>query len=153
MFCNFLERWAYFGVTRRLTRLQNMYNVLKYRITWWNYDTVSIFGNWNASGNYVNLIICSAETNINRYADNNQTLKFDEKKVNTGVSYLWFYKHRQWLFLNYPRGNSWAWWTVATLNSPVPSLWNHVLVPFRRVTPFYDKLIRYNNSGWLTRLR
>ena len=34
-------------VSRRLTRLQIMFNVLKYRKPWWNDHTISIFGNRN----------------------------------------------------------------------------------------------------------
>jgi len=30
-------------VTRRLTRLQTLYNVLKYSKTWWEYDNISIY--------------------------------------------------------------------------------------------------------------
>jgi len=36
-------------VTRRLSRLQAMYNVLKYRKIWWNYDEKSIYRNLNAT--------------------------------------------------------------------------------------------------------
>ena len=36
-------------VTRRLTRLKTMYNVLKYRKTWWNDNKISIYRNRNAT--------------------------------------------------------------------------------------------------------
>ena len=34
-------------VSRRLTSLQTMYNVLKYRKSWWNKDEISIYRNRN----------------------------------------------------------------------------------------------------------
>ena len=46
-------------VTRRLTTLQTMFNVLKYRKTWWNYEDLLIYRNRNRTGNFVNLIMHS----------------------------------------------------------------------------------------------
>ena len=43
-------------VTRRLTRLQTMYNVLKFSENWWNNVKKSIYRNRNATANFVNLI-------------------------------------------------------------------------------------------------
>ena len=46
-------------ISRRLTRLQTMYNVLKYRKTWWNKDRISIYRNRNGTWFYANLIMTS----------------------------------------------------------------------------------------------
>jgi len=46
-------------VTRRFTRLQNMYNVLKFSKKWWNNVKKSIYRNRNATANFVNLISTS----------------------------------------------------------------------------------------------
>ena len=44
-------------VTRRLTRLQTMYNVLKYSKTWWINDDISIYRYRTGTGNKFNLIM------------------------------------------------------------------------------------------------
>ena len=44
-------------VTRRLTRLQTMYNVLKYSKTWWESDDISIYRYRTGTGNKFNLIM------------------------------------------------------------------------------------------------
>ena len=52
------------GVTRRLTRLQTMYNILKYCKTLWNNDTISICKNRNGTGFFFNLIMTSTVCTI-----------------------------------------------------------------------------------------
>ena len=44
-------------ITRRLTRLQTMYNVLKYSKTWWENNDISIYRYRTGTGNKFNLIM------------------------------------------------------------------------------------------------
>ena len=44
-------------VTRRLTRLQTLFNVLEYRKIWWNDDEIQLNRNRTGTGNCFNLIM------------------------------------------------------------------------------------------------
>ena len=50
-------------VTRRLTKLQTMFNALRYGKTWWNNDTISIYRNRNRTRFFVILIMTSTVQN------------------------------------------------------------------------------------------
>ena len=51
-------------VTRRLTRLQTMYNVLKYSKTWWENDDISSYRYRTGTGNKLNLIMRMTVINL-----------------------------------------------------------------------------------------
>ena len=54
-------------VPRRLTRLQTMYNVLKYSKTWWENDDISIYRYRTGTGNKFNLIMRMIVTVVNMF--------------------------------------------------------------------------------------
>ena len=58
-------------VTRRLTRLQTMYNVLKYSKTWWENDDISIYRYRTGTGNKFNLIM-RVTRNENTFVDRDE---------------------------------------------------------------------------------
>ena len=80
-------------VTRRLTSLQTMYNVIKYNKTWWENDDISIYRYRIATGNKFNLIMRMTKDRngmVFNNRNNRYFMFFTRQGSNVGLLYCVF---------------------------------------------------------------